>query len=630
MRQARTTSRRSGQSSRSTGSSRSGPSSSRQEREGRRCDAFAVYLSDVTRLIGTGVQQIPSHAFGLLPTFLPLLSRLSPASPLRTSLLQTFQLAIFNLENLRRGLARDSYTAGGASLSSQPASSTADSELLAALASLPSELTTSVYDALPSLTQIYFSAVAAHAETLFPLAAKATFATTSAQKSAREVLGLTKRREMAGRWIRGVVDFLGWTKDADAMQTDDAGADAVKPAALAGSLTIVEQNDLYRPGQAGESWEQVLPDVVSGAVSRLEGSAGSSDREAIFTLLKTISNLDHDILEPALPRILAVLARTPDLTTLTPEADAFLRHLVEHHSRSVTLPALLARISNALASAALSTSNDSVLTSHSFLNQLGTAISGMAGGSNAVRGAWQSLVDPVLDALRPTATDETAADVANAPSPAKKRKLSSASPSSVLPAAARLRVADVLVRNAPASSLPVLAEPLRVFVDEVVDSHLKNFAKASLAGSGAGEDEVDSDTPRKKAKKSSRRKSGAILEIGAGQADPAARLGVELLQLRYTAVSRLAGEGLLSGADVAEGTPRWWELRAKRRELLREVVEKGVPEAAIVSVCFPASDQLCRRRTDAALPFRQASSCSSSSCFRRSIRQRLPASSKPS
>ncbi|KAJ8293894.1 N-acetylserotonin O-methyltransferase-like protein [Rhodotorula toruloides] len=532
---------------------------------------------------GKGGKKIPSHTLSLLPTLLPLLSRLSPTSPLRTSLLQTLQLAIFNLENLRRGLARDSYTAGGASTSSQPAPSTADSELLAALASLPSTGTAAAYDAIPSLTQIYFSAVATHAETLFPLPAKATFATPSAQKSAREVLGLTKRREMAGRWIRGVIDYLSWPKEANAMETDEVGLEEVKSAALAGSLAVVEQNDLHRPGQAGESWDKVLPDIVSGAVSRLEGSVNSANREATFTILRTISNLDHDVLEPALPRILAVLAGTPDLSTLpTPELDAFLRHLIEHHSRSVTLPTLLTRIADALASAASSTSNDSVLTSHTFLSQLGTAVAGIVGGPNAVRAAWQTLVDPVLDALQPSATTE-AADATDAPSPAKKRKLSSAPPSSVLPAASRLRVADVLIRHAPVSSLSVLVEPLRVFVDEVIDSHLKDFAKASLASSAAEEVDEESETPRKKAKKSSRRKSGAALAVDAGQVDPATRLGVELFQLLYTAVSRLSSEGLLSMAEGAEETSRWWELRAKRRELLREVVEKGVPEAAVVS-----------------------------------------------
>ncbi|BGP33429.1 hypothetical protein JCM10296v2_005230 [Rhodotorula toruloides] len=532
---------------------------------------------------GKGGKKIPSHTLSLLPTLLPLLSRLPSTSSLRTSLLQTLQLAVFNLENLRRGLARDSYTAGGASTSSQPAPSTADSELLAALAALPPTVTAAAYNALPSLTQIYFSAVAAHAETLFPIPAKATFATPSAQKSAREVLGLTKRRELVGRWTRGVIDYLAWSEKTDAMETDEGGLEEAKSAALAGSLAVVEQNDLYRPGQAGESWDKVLPDIVSGAVSLLEGTADSFGREAVFTILKTISNLDHNILEPTLPRILAVLARSPDLPTLpTPELDAFLRHLIEHHSRSVTLPTLLARIADALAAATSSTSNDSVLTSHTFLSQLGTAVAGIAGGPNAVRAAWQSLVDPVLHALRPSATTE-AEDAADAPSPAKKRKLSSASPSFILPAAARLRVADVLVRSAPASSLPVLVEPLRIFIDEIRDSHIKDFTKASLASSTAGEVDEESETPRKKAKKSSRRKSGAALAVDAGQVDPATRLGVELLQLRYTAVSRMTSEGLLSVAEGGEETSRWWELRAKRRELLREVVEKGVPEAAVVS-----------------------------------------------
>lgn len=518
-----------------------------------------------------GPAQIPAHTLSLLPYLLPLLAILPSTSPFRASLLETVQLAIFNVENLKRGLARDSYAAGSAE---QSAVSTADSELLAALSSLSSSTVAWSYAALPSFTSIYVSALVAHAAVLFPLPAKANFPTPSAQKSALEVLGLTKRRELAGRWIRRVIEYLGWTQADVAMDVDGASAagEGDKASALAGVLEEVEKADLYRAGQAEESWAGVLAAVVGGAVTRLEQlSQDATVRDALVGVLAIVARLDHSALEPVVPRVLAVLARAPsaDVTSSSPTS-AFLTDLVTFHSRSVSLPTFLSLLSDASPSQAA----NNILTAHAFVEQLGHAVSGMTGGATAVRATWENLVTPVRETLAPGAIPAAASEEV-APSPAKKRKLSSSpTPTSEVDAAAsRLRVATLFVRDVPALALSSLVELLKTFVEELVDSRLKDFAKASCSPSATAE--VDVGTPSKKDKKR-RRKSSVGADLS-GDLDPEARLGVELLELRYAVVERLSREGLLEG-------DKWWEIRAKRREGLREVIESGVGESAVEAV----------------------------------------------
>ncbi|GAA6050668.1 hypothetical protein JCM3770_000882 [Rhodotorula araucariae] len=534
---------------------------------------------------GKGGKKIPAHTLSLLPTLLPLLSLLPSTSPFRHSLLQTVQLAIFNVENLKRGLARDSYTSGAADQSS---ASTADSELLAALAAISPSTSAAAYAALPAFTDIYSSALAMHSAVLFPLPARASFPTPSAQKSALEVLGLTKRRELAGRWVKGVLGYLGWDQAEQTMIDDAAGASGKdKAVALAGVLEQVEAADLYRSGQAADSWAGVLYGVVGGTVDRLERAMDVSVREALVGVLAVVARLDHAALAPEVPRVLAVLARTPrsrsagGTTTST-----FLADLVTFHARSVSLPSFLSLLSNALAATGnvppTSCTLNSDLTTHAFSQQLGRAVSGMTGGSSAVRATWENLATPVVEALKspsaPVKVDEEAS-----PSPAKKRKLPTPSPApTTLVAASRLRIVSLVVRNVPAPAMPALAEPLKLFVEEVVDSRLKDFVKASLARESTVATDVESDigTPSKKDKKR-RRKSGLLVAgvDSAGVLNPEALLGAELLELRYTAIERLNREGLLQ-ADSEDGE-KWWEVRAKRREGLREVVESGTGESAV-------------------------------------------------
>ncbi|GAA5909416.1 hypothetical protein JCM8208_005736 [Rhodotorula glutinis] len=533
---------------------------------------------------GKGGKKIPAHTLSLLPSLLPLLASLPPASPLRVSLLETIQLAIFNVENLKRGLARDTYAAGSAE---QSAVSTADSELLAALASLAPATAPSAYAALPSFTHIYASALAAHAAVLFPLPAKANFPTPSAQKSALEVLGLTKRRELAGRWMKRVIAHLDWARAGEANQVDGAldVAEGDKALSLAGVLEEVERADLYRAGQAEESWDGVLVEVVGGAVTRLEQSArDAAARDALVSVLVLVLRVDHSALQPSIPRVLALLAQAPSPTAPAPATSAtstFLSDLVTFHSRSLSLPILLSLLSDALAStttthsSSLTVTVNSALTAHTFLERLGHAVGGMTSGPTAIRTTWEKLVTPIRESLVPSsATTSTVEEVA--PSPAKKRKLSSAAASTadVLGAAARLRVATIFVRGVPATTLVALVEPLKGFIEEVVDSRLKDFAKASCAVSSAALD-TNANTPSKKEKK--RRRASGVVAAENVELDPEARLGVELLELRYAAVERLNREGLLEGDS-------WWDVGAKRRDGLREVVEAGGGETAVEAV----------------------------------------------
>ncbi|GAA5839982.1 hypothetical protein JCM11251_006580 [Rhodosporidiobolus azoricus] len=538
---------------------------------------------------GKGGKKVPQHTLALLPKLLPLLALLPTTSRLRLTLLQTVQLAVFNLENLKRGLARETYTA----VSSQGAAATADIELLDALSPLVSTLSAPIYAVLPALTSLYFSALATHSAVLFPLPAKANFPTPSAQKSALEVLGLTKRRELAGRWVKGVSGLLKWAKVDEAMDLDASSFAEGAAAALATTLSEVEKQDLYRPGQAGEEWD--LPSITQGAVNRLQASnTAANGQEAVLEVLSVLGRLSYEAIEPELPSILSVLARTPaSSTSSSPALERFMSQLVTHHSRSVSLPTLLSLLADALASTsslpASARPANNLLTAPSFLDDLKQALSGAIGGLAAVRSAYAALLAPLQEALQPaSAAGEVLAEGEEAaPSPAKKRKLSAsaASPSTTFAASSRLRILAVFVSAVPSSTLSGLVDAFKGFNDELVEPRLKDFSKASTSGGSTASEAMasDVDTPSKKDKKKRRRSELLPSPHGSGGAvDPAIRLGVELLEVRYAAVDRLSREGLLEEDEGDEGE-KWWVLKGKRREALREVLEKGVGEAAIVA-----------------------------------------------
>ena len=493
---------------------------------------------------------------------------------------------MFNLDNLRRGLARDSYASGGASTAQYSSTTTtADSELLASLSTLPTQLHTSLYSSLPALTHIYLTSLSTNSSILFPLPAKATFPTPSAQKSALEVLGLGKRRELAGRWVKGVVELIGWTREVGQPTIEQEKAQA-----LARVLGEVESGDLYRPGQSEEAWKGTLPSILEGAVKRLEGIplADASRRDATIEVLSSLQRLEYEVLDQELPRVLAVLSQTPASPASTSSATTtFLTLLLTHHSRSLTVPTLIILLSDALASSPYSAPNN-LLTTPSFTSQLGRTISSMLSSASSIRSTWENLLLPITSALQPSPVADTEMSIdpesTASPSPAKKRKLSSTTStsdsSSLVASAARLRILTTFIVHLPDPSLSSLVEVFKPFIEELVDSNLKDFVKAaSSLNGGAGVEE----TPSKKSKKSKGRKSDVSM-VTSDSSDPLVVLGTELLEARYSIVKRLNTAGLISNAEEDFAV-----LKSKRRDGLREVVEKGSKEAVIVAVRRPIS-----------------------------------------
>lgn len=511
---------------------------------------------------------------------------------MRLVLLDTVQFALFNLDNLRRGLARETYAAGSAG---QAANLTADTELLAALSPLLPSIASSIFAALPSFTVAYLSALSTNSAILFPLSAKANFPTPSAQKSALEVLGLTKRRELAGKWVKGVVELLGWAGSpaGDEMALDVAvpvADEREKAAALAGVLAEIERNDLYRAG-AADGWEAVFSTIVAAASTHLRTAAAhAATRDALLQVLAVVGRLSYDLLEPALPAVLAMLSSVPSSTSPSSTSNDFLFQLITHHSRSMTVPSLLTLLAEALASPFGSSASprpaNNLLTTYPFFHKLGQAVSGL-GASASARVAYETLSAAVRCALQPTAVavEEVNGEMnEDDASPAKKRRLSpapDATPYALLSAASHLRILSLFISSLPPSALPALVDRLEALVVDLVEPPLKDFVKLSqrsVAAVAVGESEEG--TPSKKEKKK-RRKSGLLPVSGeATEVAPEARLAAELLEVRYAALERLNREELLE----VENGEKWWVLKEKRRKGLLEVVEGGRAEFAVVAV----------------------------------------------
>ncbi|GAA6018243.1 hypothetical protein JCM8202_000236 [Rhodotorula sphaerocarpa] len=539
--------------------------------------SWLAALRTVVLDAGKGGKKVPSHTLSLLPNLLPLLCLLADSSPFRAALLQTVQVALFNVDNLRRGLARESYTAGAAS-TGETTLSTVDTELFAAFKTLPAEAIASARAALPALTRLYFGALAAHSAVLFPLPAKSNFPTPSAHKSALEVLGLTRRRELAGRWNGGVLEYLAWSPDpAKADRAEDVEA----ATALAGVLQEVEAHDLYRPGQATQAWNGIFPAIAGGAVDRLADCQRSDLREAVLRVLDLCARLAFKELQPFLPRIFASLAHVGQESASSPAASSFLHFCIEYHSRSLMVTTLLELVSTAVASAYTDGIDNSLLTTTAVFDDIGTAVAGAAGSASALHSTWAALVGPVRSALNPEAEVEASGPTdTGSEGPAKKRKLASdAAPADRLAAAGHTRIAALYLRHVPDASLSTLAPLVREFADDTIDDAVKAFAEAyqdAAVSSGSGD-----STPAKKAKKSSRRKSNAPQHEALSSSELTV-LGAELLELRYVAVERLRRSELLT-KDGNEGDADWWLLRGKRREALRAVVTSGSGAEVVIA-----------------------------------------------
>lgn len=467
---------------------------------------------------------------------------------------------------MRRGIARESYNAGGAETSTSRGDDETEGaagELLGALKALPEaaqssgafrlllsscltahSLSTTVLAALPPLTTLYFHSLLTHSSTLFPLPSKTTFPTASAARSASEIHSLQKRRALAAGWVRGISALLGWT-------ADEVEQGAKKAQALGGVMHEVEEGDLHRDGVM-EGWMGVLESLISGALARLSPATAWITRKALLELLSTILRLSYASTSNSLPAILASLAATPSKSS--PAATALLSSLLTHHTRSLTLPSLLLELSTALA--APESVPNSLLTSFEFTEQLGNAMGGLV-GAVSVRGCWDALVKEVegaVPSLVAPAVSEEKDEQEGEPSKKRRKVSADAAEDNYTAAAARLRLLALFARSLPASpSASSSVLPLSSFTgfsSTFLSPSVKSLVKSCGKWKSAGKERRAFDA--------------------------------EVMMVGWELRERLAREGRLE----EEGE---WQLSGKRMGELRAVLngwseEKGEAELLVVIV----------------------------------------------
>lgn len=308
-----------------------------------------------------------------LSSILPLLSILSPSSQFYASLLSTIQFSLFNVDNLRRGIARESYNAGGVEVKDEASTSeTAEGELFNALgaclenssveqaqgkshfdlsSAFPSTnlVLSLVYHALPLLFTLYRTSLSIHSTSLFPLPIRSSFPTASAARSALEIHSLQKLRGLAASWTRGVSNLMSWFEPIKSEQI------SLKATALWKTLQEVETGDLFRTG-VNTGWELLLESLVKGSLDRLHATTSREDREPLLGLIGTVLRLNFEAIESFLPALFLTLASTPSSSSSpstiqsnsSPTLSTFLNSLLIHHTRSLLLPSLLSLLSIAL------------------------------------------------------------------------------------------------------------------------------------------------------------------------------------------------------------------------------------------------------------------------------------------
>ncbi|KAK4055808.1 hypothetical protein OIO90_003061 [Microbotryomycetes sp. JL221] len=353
-----------------------------------------------------GAKKLTSFTLTNLATIARLLHSLTGTEDLalRHSVLDLVQLTLFNAEALKRGHARESYNATTTASSSGQDSIDRESVAGALVAALKEaiddepEAFENVVAVVGPCTRIYFDALAGFSDVLFPLPARSTFANPSAARSAAEIHALQKRRALAAAHTANVLVLLAWTDKSSACTSAACSA-------LADVLNLVNIGDLHREGQTPE-WASVLKDVVTGATNGL--LEPTLARDGLFTVLRNVLRLTFTALDPAMPIIFSHLATQPP----SPHSESiqqFMIEIVQHHSRSLSLPELLSQIVKALA--ATTSRRNNLLTSRAFVADLEKAISGMV-GSATVLSTWTSLLGPLLKNEEATAEASTEADFA--------------------------------------------------------------------------------------------------------------------------------------------------------------------------------------------------------------------------
>lgn len=256
-----------------------------------------------------------------------------------------------------------------------------------------------VQNALPLLFNLYRTSLSKNSQTLFPLPARTSFPTQSAARSAAEIHSLQKTRALSGGWIRGVEGLLAWS---NAKRSHGKA----KAECLWRSFEEVELGDLFRAsngtGTAESGWEGILETIVAGAIVRLnKPNVELDEREALLGLMATVMRLSFEAVEAGLGEILRILAATSASTASASKTTSdFLTALLTHHSRSLSLPALLILLSDAVASPTSVPNN--LLTTHAWNAELSKSLSGMV--AITVKGCWAALVakfgtSPAVDGM---------------------------------------------------------------------------------------------------------------------------------------------------------------------------------------------------------------------------------------
>ncbi|KAM0786575.1 hypothetical protein ACM66B_002031 [Microbotryomycetes sp. NB124-2] len=422
---------------------------------------------------------------------------------LRSSILDLVQLTLFNVESLKRGLARESYHATSTSSTGDNAidKENAAGEIVHALLELVKKEPAArprAHEFVGPCTRLYFDSLAKHSDALFPLPAKSTFPNASAARSAAEIHALQKRRALAAAHTSNILTLLSWT---NAQPVSSSGV-----AALSAVLELVEAGDLYRQGQTPE-WEVVLGRVVTGVEQALGDSGKLEDltRDANFVLLQRVLRLSYDAISPKIASILAYLAaQRPSPCSAV---DGFLSDLLELHSRSLSVPDFLKQVVSALSMPQARQNN--CLTSRRFVSRLDRALTGLVGQST-ITSIWQSLVGPLSsssasDGLYKETTmdaDTSTVDAADqdADRPKKKRRKVSlvtdttdldGGESTSRDAAVRLRVSSWFVSSLNHKHFEAIRSDVQEFAQSTWSDSVKQFCK--------------SETKQKKKKKGKRR-----------------------------------------------------------------------------------------------------------------------------
>ncbi|SCV70426.1 BQ2448_1820 [Microbotryum intermedium] len=450
---------------------------------------------------GKSSKKVASHALSSLSSFLPMTQLLPSSSPLHQALLRTLESSLFNVENLRKGLARESYhanssssgsTVNGAAAMGGAASliydengnrtESAAGELLAVLKGVFDGVgpeaqgkKKNVLEIIPVLTRLYFDALATHAPILFPLpSSKANhFATPSAARSAFELHSLTKRRHLAASWTRGVcLTLLQWIHGTNTSGND---LDHLKTTCLLDVLTVVEAQDLHRVG-IEEGWEGCLEMIVLGAATRLNDDTS-------FELLRLVTRMDFDAITPKVEEGLKYLSTTALSTTKNDRGKReWLQTLLSHHSKSFTLLPFLHQISQAIGiEASYNGSVNNYLTRIGFLDSLREKLGGIVPGLG-VKEAFEELSQGIQAAIEAGKTGKPVEAGAEQEGRTKKRrKVSSslalpiesnttrASPSKVA-LIGRLRILGLFIRALPT---PLPLEHFGLFNKDVLEPFLR-------------------------------------------------------------------------------------------------------------------------------------------------------------